>query len=116
MAALGFEPARFHSELGQRLSQLPSGIRVEVPLAERSERLREAIESLKERLAKDNADAAASKTDQAKEHAANSETGMRMPSEMYSLITVDGDEQRWRIPSGQRTGGGLAPSLADRRR
>ncbi|MEO6526449.1 MAG: hypothetical protein ABIP93_07485 [Gemmatimonadaceae bacterium] len=46
-------------------------------LAERAERLKAAMEKLKERLAKDNADAGAKKTEQAQEHAGNSETGMR---------------------------------------
>jgi hypothetical protein len=49
-------------------------------LAERAARLREAMEALKDRLAKDNANAGASKTGQAREHAANSETGMRRAS------------------------------------
>jgi hypothetical protein len=49
-------------------------------LAQRAERLRDAMDSLKERLAKDNATAGAEKTGQAKEHAQNSESGMRRAS------------------------------------
>ena len=46
-------------------------------LAERAERLRQAMDDLKARLAKDRADAGASKTDEAGQHAAKSETEMR---------------------------------------
>lgn len=46
-------------------------------LAEQSERLRAEIESLKDRLAKDRADAGASRTEQAEQHAGKSETAMR---------------------------------------
>jgi hypothetical protein len=46
-------------------------------LAEQTERLRQQIESLKDRLAKDHADAGAGHTEQAEQHAARSETGMR---------------------------------------
>ena len=49
-------------------------------LAQRAERLRNAMESLKERLAKDDAAAGAAKTGQAQQHAQNSETGMRRAS------------------------------------
>ncbi|HEV7994173.1 MAG TPA: DUF4175 family protein [Gemmatimonadaceae bacterium] len=66
-------------------------------LAERAERLRDAMANLKERLAKDNADAAASKTDQAKEHAANSETGMRRAA---NAMRKNGDK-----PDGQQQNG-----------
>ncbi|MDB4883314.1 MAG: hypothetical protein JWL95_2080, partial [Gemmatimonadetes bacterium] len=66
-------------------------------LAERSERLRTAMESLKERLAKDNATAGAQKTEQAQEHAANSETGMRRAANAMR----SGDESK----SGERPSG-----------
>ena len=46
-------------------------------LAEQTERLRQQMENLKERLAKDRADAGAAHTEQAQDHAAKSETGMR---------------------------------------
>jgi hypothetical protein len=46
-------------------------------LAEQTERLRQQMEALKDRLAKDKADAGASRTEQAEQHAAKSETGMR---------------------------------------
>jgi len=49
-------------------------------LAERSQRLRDAMQELKERLAKDDATAGAAKTGEAREHAAKSETGMRRAS------------------------------------
>jgi hypothetical protein len=49
-------------------------------LAERSQRLRDAMQELKDRLAKDDATAGAAKTGEAKEHAAKSETGMRRAS------------------------------------
>ena len=46
-------------------------------LAEQTDRLRQQMEALKERLAKDRADAGASRTERAKEHAAKSESDMR---------------------------------------
>jgi hypothetical protein len=49
-------------------------------LAERSQRLRDAMQELKDRLAKDDATAGAEKTGEAKEHAQKSETGMRRAS------------------------------------
>jgi hypothetical protein len=49
-------------------------------LAQRSQRLRDAMQELKDRLAKDDAKAGASKTAQAQEHASNSESGMRRAS------------------------------------
>ncbi|MFL5617927.1 MAG: hypothetical protein ACJ79A_05960 [Gemmatimonadaceae bacterium] len=49
-------------------------------LAERAQRLRDAMQELKERLAKDDAAAGAAKTGEAKEHAQKSETGMRKAS------------------------------------
>jgi hypothetical protein len=64
------------SQSGDR-SQDAAKSRDAANLAERAERLRAAMESLKERLAKDNATSGASKTEEAQEHAANSGTGMR---------------------------------------
>ena len=49
-------------------------------LAERAERLRNAMESLKQRLARDDAAAGAEKTGEAQQHAQKSETGMRRAS------------------------------------
>jgi hypothetical protein len=49
-------------------------------LAERSQRLRDAMQELKERLAKDDATAGAEKTGEAKDHAQKSESGMRRAS------------------------------------
>ncbi len=46
-------------------------------LAQRAERLRDAMDALKSRLAKDKADAGASKTDEAGQHAAKSENELR---------------------------------------
>jgi len=46
-------------------------------LAEQTERLRQQMEDLKERLTKDRAEAGASRTAQAQDHAAKAETGMR---------------------------------------
>jgi hypothetical protein len=59
-------------------------------LADRAERLHDAIEDLKARLAKDRADAGASKTDEAGKHAAKSEAEMRrVASEMKSGEKAD---------------------------
>ena len=55
----------------------PSEAKTASDLAERAERLRQAMDDLKGRLAKDRADAGASKTEQAGEHAAKSEGEMR---------------------------------------
>ena len=49
-------------------------------LAERAERLRNAMEGLKQRLARDDAAAGAEKTGEAQQHAQKSETGMRRAS------------------------------------
>ena len=91
------------SKSGQQGEQPKSGDRQDAAkareaanLAERAERLRSAMESLKDRLARDNADAAAGRTDKAKEHAANSETGMRRAA---TAMRQNGDEQ-----SGQQSG------------
>jgi hypothetical protein len=46
-------------------------------LAEQSARLRDGMQALQQRLAKDRADAGAAHTEQAKDHAGKSETGMR---------------------------------------
>jgi hypothetical protein len=46
-------------------------------LAEQTERLRQQMESLKDRLMKDRAEAGATRTEQAQQHAARSEAGMR---------------------------------------
>jgi hypothetical protein len=51
--------------------------RAAAELAQQTERLREQMEGLKERLAKDKAEAGATRTEQAQEHAAKSATGMR---------------------------------------
>jgi hypothetical protein len=64
-------------------------------LAERAQRLRDAMQELKERLAKDDATAGAEKTGEAKEHAQKSETGMRRASN-----AMKSGEQ----PQGQRDG------------
>jgi hypothetical protein len=81
-------------------------------LAERAERLRAAMEALKERLAKDNADAAAGKTEQAKEHAANSETGMRRAANAMrsneaprGAKTESGEQQSGEQRSGEQQNG-----------
>jgi hypothetical protein len=59
--------------------------RAAAKLAEQTNRLRQQMEDLKERLAKDRAEAGASRTGQAQEHAAKSETDMRRAaSEMKS--------------------------------
>ncbi|MFL5607966.1 MAG: hypothetical protein ACJ8AD_16055, partial [Gemmatimonadaceae bacterium] len=68
-------------------------------LAEQTERLRQQMESLKDRLAKDKADAGASHTEQAEQHASKSGTGMRRAAnEMQAR--EKGDRQ-----SGQRQSG-----------
>ena len=64
-------------------------------LAERAQRLRDAMQELKERLAKDDATAGAAKTGEAKEHAQKSESGMRRASD-----AMKGGEQQ----QGQRGG------------
>jgi len=76
-------------------------------LAERAERLRSAMENLKERLAKDNADAAASKTDQAKDHAANSETGMRRAA---NAMRQSSDKSGAQKPAGDKQGADQSPN------
>ena len=58
-------------------SKAPPNVRDARELAERSERLRDAMDDLKSRLAKDKADAGASRTDAAAQHASKSETEMR---------------------------------------
>ncbi|HET7188420.1 MAG TPA: hypothetical protein VFI52_09705 [Gemmatimonadaceae bacterium] len=57
--------------------QKGSDAREAAKLAEQTERLREQMENLKDRLAKDRADAGASRTEQAQSHAAKGETEMR---------------------------------------
>ena len=58
----------------------PADERAAAKLAEQTDRLRQQMEDLKERLAKDKADAGASRTGQAQDHAAKSETDMRRAS------------------------------------
>lgn len=58
-------------------SKTPADAKEASKLAERAERLHEAMDELKARLAKDRADAGASKTEEAGQHAAKSETEMR---------------------------------------
>ena len=57
--------------------QKAADARAAAKLAEQTDRLRQQMEDLKERLAKDRAEAGASKTGQAQDHAAKSETDMR---------------------------------------
>ncbi|HEX7981519.1 MAG TPA: hypothetical protein VF461_23105, partial [Gemmatimonadaceae bacterium] len=63
-------------------------------LAERSQRLRDAMQELKDRLAKDDAKAGASKTGQAQEHASNSESGMRRASAAMQEKNGDKNNQK----------------------
>jgi len=65
-------------------------------LAERAARLQSAMQSLKERLAQDDASAGASGAAKAQEHAANSETGMRKASSA--------------MRAGEQTQGGAPPN------
>ncbi|HKH91526.1 MAG TPA: hypothetical protein VKA54_06970 [Gemmatimonadaceae bacterium] len=76
-------------------------------LAQRAERLRDAMDSLKERLAKDDATAGAQKTGQAKEHAQNSETGMRRAS---SAMRSGEDRQAKQGEQGQQSEQGAQSS------
>ena len=55
----------------------PPDAKEAMDLAQRAERLRDAMDDLKSRLAKDKADAGASKTDEAGQHAAKSENELR---------------------------------------
>jgi hypothetical protein len=57
--------------------QKAADARAAARLAEQTDRLRQQMEDLKERLAKDRAEAGASRTGKAQEHAAKSETDMR---------------------------------------
>jgi hypothetical protein len=75
-------------------------------LAEQTERLRQQIESLKDRLSKDGAAAGASRTGEAEQHAAKSETGMRRAAnEMQSAGGEKGDRQSGQKQSGEPRGG-----------
>jgi hypothetical protein len=59
------------------VEQKTADARAAAKLAEQTDRLRQQMEDLKERLAKDRAEAGASRTGKAQEHAAKSETDMR---------------------------------------
>jgi hypothetical protein len=76
-------------------------------LAEQTERLRQQMENLKERLAKDKAEAGAARTEKAQEHAANSETGMRRAAnEMQSGDRGEkSDPRAGQQQSGEAKGG-----------
>ena len=69
-------------------------------LAERSQRLRDAMQELKDRLAKDDAKAGAQKTGQAQEHASNSESGMRRAS--AKMQEQNGAKQNGEKKSGEK--------------
>jgi hypothetical protein len=71
--AAGQDAAKGQDAKGQRSKDAAN-------LAERAQRLRDAMQELKERLAKDDAASGASKTGEAQEHAQKSETGMRRAS------------------------------------
>ena len=58
-------------------TKTPPDAKEATDLARRAERLRDAMDELKSRLAKDKADAGASKTDEAGQHAAKSENELR---------------------------------------
>ncbi len=70
-------------------------------LAEQAERLRRQMEALKDRLAKDKADAGASRTEQAEQHAGKSETGMRRAATEMQ----DGERQNGQRQAGQMNAG-----------
>ncbi|MEO8620841.1 MAG: hypothetical protein ABI625_07240 [bacterium] len=78
-------------------------------LAERAERLRQAMDDLKARLSKDRADAGASKTDEAGQHAAKSETEMRKAAnDMKSGEKAD-DSKKGESKSGAESKPGGEP-------
>ena len=77
-------------------------------LAERAERLKTAMDSLKERLAKDNATAGAKKTEQAEQHAANSETGMRRAANAMRSGEKSGEPQSGSKQDGEKQEGSNA--------
>jgi hypothetical protein len=83
-----------------------SDARTAAKLAEQTERLRQQMESLKERLAKDRADAGAARTEQAQDHAAKSETGMRRAAnEMQTAPQKAGEKGGPEQKSGDQKGG-----------
>ena len=89
-------------------SKAPADAREAQKLADRAERLREAMDNLKERLAKDKAEAGASKTEDAKEHAAKSETDMRKAANEAKAAQKD-EEKQGQKQAGEQKGGEQKP-------
>ncbi len=74
-------------------------------LANRTERLKQAMEDLKARLAKDRADAGASKTEDAGKHAERSEDAMQRLAEQIKAGEKSDDAK---APTGEKKAGGEA--------
>ncbi len=79
--------------------------RAAATLAEQTERLRQQMESLKDRLTKDRAEAGAAHTEQAKDHAAKSETGMRRAANEMHAGEKGEKGERGEMKSGQEQPG-----------
>jgi hypothetical protein len=76
-------------------------------LANRSERLKQAMDDLKSRLAKDRADAGATKTDDAGKHAEKSEDALQRLAEQ---IKAGEKSDESKAPTGEKKSGGEAKS------
>jgi len=84
-------------------------------LAQRSQRLRDAMQELKDRLAKDDAKAGAAKTGQAQEHASNSESGMRRASAAMQEKSGEKSGEKSAEKSGDKSGDKSGQKTADQR-
>jgi hypothetical protein len=81
-------------------------------LAEQSKRLREQMEDLKDRLTKDKAEAGASRTEQAGEHAAKSEASMRRAASAGQQ-GQQGEQARQETPAASRQARDAAKEMDD---